>query len=56
MERKHVFTRSIQYLKDMAGEWESSSTTENTKSCNGEFDWLHPRNLGKLEEYTGHTL
>ena len=45
-----MFIPSIEHQSDsMAGKWESSDSTEHTKSCHEQFDCLHPRTLAKLQ-------
>ena len=29
----------------MKGNWEQSGTTEHTKECHGQFNWIHPRTI-----------
>ena len=33
----------------MAEKWESSRAKEHIKSCHGQFDWMHLKNLAKLK-------
>ena len=44
--KKRVLTRCIEHQQDsMSGKWESSGTTEHTKECHGQFDWIHPKTV-----------
>lgn len=48
-KRKRVLARSIgNQDDDMKGKWKPSGSTERSKSCYGQFNWLHPRALTKL--------
>ena len=35
----------------ISGKWESSGTTEHTKSCHEKFDWLHLQTLAKFKTF-----
>ena len=42
--KKKVLTRCIEHQQDsIKGNWESSGTTEHTKECHGQFNWIYPR-------------
>ena len=47
--KKKVLTRCFEHHKDsIKGNWESSSTTEHTKECHGQFSWIHPRTIAVM--------
>ena len=44
--KKKVLTRCIEHQQDsIKGNWESSGTTEHTKECHGQFNWIHWRTI-----------
>ena len=47
--KKKILTRCIEHQHDnIKGNWESSSTTEHTKECHGQFNWIHPRTIAVM--------
>ena len=47
--KKKLLTRCIEHQQDsIKGNWESSSATEHTKVCHGQFNWIHPRTIAVM--------
>ena len=47
--KKEILTRCIEHQHDnIKGNWESSGTTEHTKECHGQFNWIHPRTIAVM--------
>ena len=47
--KKKVLTRCIEHQQDsIKGNWESSGTTEHTKECHGQFNWIHLRTIATM--------
>ena len=47
--KKKVSRRCIEHQQDsIKSNWESSGTTEHTKECHGQFNWIHPRAIAVM--------
>ncbi|XP_065640463.1 uncharacterized protein LOC124819032 [Hydra vulgaris] len=50
--KKKVISRCIEHQQNsVKGKWASSGATEHSKSCQGTFDWLHPKTISFAPEY-----
>nr|XP_047124319.1 uncharacterized protein LOC105844437 [Hydra vulgaris] len=48
--RKELRKQNIK-KNSVKGKWASSGATEHSKSCQGTFDWLHPKTISIAPEY-----
>ena len=49
--KKNVLRRCIEHQQDtIKGNWESSGTTEHTKECHGQFNWIHRRTIALMSK------
>ena len=49
---KAILTTTIKHQQDsFKGKWDNSGATEHSLTCQGQFNWIHPKTIGRENNY-----
>ena len=50
--KKTILTRTIEHQQDsFNGKWDNSGATEPSVTCQGKFNWIHPKTIARENDY-----
>ena len=51
--KKKILTRTLEHQQDSSkGKWDDSGATEDSFTCHGQFNWIHPKIIARENDYT----